>query len=478
MSVQILLQGKLLGVEEFLPSGQPAEPLLTGRLRWVSLLSEILPRALIAELGLSKMLLGSSGGEQFLVVLPEEVRAQAEEFLVAARAGIRELSQNRLELFWAITENLGDWTVVRKRLNDEFQRKQGTPLASTGLVQIPGARARSGVFRKSRRDPSRRNASSAGHPNRPRPSLQLAVNIPGPSALRPIRFRSRATPRLPMTAEKPRRLPCWLPALRVSRCGASCEATWTASASACAGCKASKNTCSFPCSTSSSSPAKWKCFARCRSSGARVNLLHTGGDDFAVVGAWDALIGFARELQRLFQRFTEEHLKEFPGPEGKTITMALALAPELDTPLGSVYGRSRDRLEIAKSADKDCFYLLGRTLEWKQLSDAAELKDELTAMVREFGVAPQYIRDLCGIYRETRRAPGAKRVERPWRFHRRLLRILCHAGRIARPRFPKSARQPDRRPGRQESRQHQSCGRPGRVALEWARLSTEGSTEN
>src|SRR5579863_3592650 len=73
MSVQILLQGKILGVEEFLLSGQPAEPLFIGRLRWVSLLSEILPRALIAELGLSKMLLGSSGGEQFLAVLPEEV---------------------------------------------------------------------------------------------------------------------------------------------------------------------------------------------------------------------------------------------------------------------------------------------------------------------------------------------------------------------------------------------------------------------
>ena len=48
---------------------------------------------------------------------------------------MRELSQNRLELLWAITENLGDWTVVRKRLNDEFQRKQGTPLAATGFAQ-------------------------------------------------------------------------------------------------------------------------------------------------------------------------------------------------------------------------------------------------------------------------------------------------------------------------------------------------------
>src|SRR5271169_6658065 len=104
MSVQILLQGKLLGVEEILPSGQPAESLLTGRLRWVSLLSEILPRALIAELGLSKMLLGSSGGEQFLVVLPEEVRPQVEEFLNAAGADIGRMSQGRLHLLWAITE--------------------------------------------------------------------------------------------------------------------------------------------------------------------------------------------------------------------------------------------------------------------------------------------------------------------------------------------------------------------------------------
>src|ERR1700693_4728328 len=133
MSVQILLQGKILSAEEFLLAGAPEEPLFAGRVRWVNLLSEVLPRALIAELGLSKMLLGSSGGEQFLVVLPQEVRPQAEEFLNAARHGIQKLSEQRVDLLWSITENLGDWTVVRKRLNEEFQRKQGTPLASTGF---------------------------------------------------------------------------------------------------------------------------------------------------------------------------------------------------------------------------------------------------------------------------------------------------------------------------------------------------------
>src|SRR5450755_4659418 len=135
MSVQILLQGKLSGVEDFLLEGAPEEPLFTGRLRWISLLSEVLPRALIAELGLSKMLLGSSGGEQFLVVLPQEVRPQAEEFLVRARTGIQDLSQGKLELHWAITENLGDWTVVRKRINDEFQRLHDTPLAARGGLE-------------------------------------------------------------------------------------------------------------------------------------------------------------------------------------------------------------------------------------------------------------------------------------------------------------------------------------------------------
>src|SRR5271165_2953545 len=122
MSVQILLQGRVTGAEEFALSSEPAEDVFAGRLHWASLLSEVLPRALIGELGLSKMLLGSSGGDQFLLVLPGEVRAHGEEFLTQARAGMREMSGASLDLLWAITENLGDWTVVRKRLNEEMRR--------------------------------------------------------------------------------------------------------------------------------------------------------------------------------------------------------------------------------------------------------------------------------------------------------------------------------------------------------------------
>jgi CRISPR-associated protein Csm1 len=421
------------------------------------------------------MLLGSSGGEQFLVVLPEEVRPHVEDFLVAARAGIRELSQNRLELLWAITENLGDWTVVRKRLNDEFQRKQGTPLAATGLsrTEIPAAEADPAYFENLGR--TLRDATSVGwSPESPATIVTTGGKHSwtigsSPDSLPLARHTAltddgRETATAPVLASRSEGRPVWGVlrgdvdsfGIRIRRLQSIEEYVQLS--------VLYKQFFAGEVEVLCSLPEFWR----------KVNLLHTGGDDFAVVGAWDALIGFARELQRLFQRFTEEHLKDFPGPEGKTITMALALAPELDTPLGSVYGRARDRLEIAKSADKDCFYLLGRTLEWKQLSDAAELKDELTAMVREFGVAPQYIRDLCGIYRETRRAPGAKRVERPWRFHRRLLRILggSRARDFQRARASLIADLVGKNPANIKLRPS------GRVALEWARLSTEGSAEN
>ena len=104
MSVQIFLQGKILGIEQFLLASSSD---MDGRSHWVSLLSEVLPRALLAELGLSKMLLGSSGGEQFLAVLPIEFRGDAEKFLVAAAAHIDLLSGGALKLIWASTGESG-----------------------------------------------------------------------------------------------------------------------------------------------------------------------------------------------------------------------------------------------------------------------------------------------------------------------------------------------------------------------------------
>src|SRR5437868_468160 len=137
MPEQILLQGKILGTEEFLLAGSAegrsarsaGEDLMAGRSQWITLLCEVLPRALLAELGLARILLGSSGGGQFLLVLPGEAIESAETFLSTAARQISEMSSGIVSVVWAVTDNLGDWAVIRKRLNDKLESKRNAPLA-------------------------------------------------------------------------------------------------------------------------------------------------------------------------------------------------------------------------------------------------------------------------------------------------------------------------------------------------------------
>src|SRR3954451_23452279 len=107
MSLQVFLYGKIPGADEFLRN---ADDDFDARAQWVTLLSEVLPRALLAELGLSKMLLGSSGGDQFLLVLPQEFRERAAAFCHRASAAISDQTGGAMRLVYALTENLGDWS--------------------------------------------------------------------------------------------------------------------------------------------------------------------------------------------------------------------------------------------------------------------------------------------------------------------------------------------------------------------------------
>ncbi len=134
MSVQVFLQGELLGADSFLLAGSgvgdPDDQTLTsGRAYWASLLSEVLPRALLAELGLARILLGTSGGGRFLLVLPDEATEAASRLLKSAAQEVDSITGGAVRLLWANTENLGDWSDVRKRLNEGLTRWRATPAA-------------------------------------------------------------------------------------------------------------------------------------------------------------------------------------------------------------------------------------------------------------------------------------------------------------------------------------------------------------
>src|SRR5579872_3864763 len=486
MSLQIFLEGKILGVDDCLlaPASQDPDQIFTGRSHWISLLSEVLPRALLAELGLATILIGSSGASQFLLVLPEESRGPAEAFLSDAAKEIAILSAGALKLIWSVTENLGDWSDVRRRLDEKLDRDRHAPAAEAGAAlfaaAVPEPDPAIDEYFHGQLGFSLRDAGSIGwSPETPGRILTQGGKHSWPltNSTDAIPFARHAAPSddgsepasTAVLAGRAAGLPTWGVlrgdvdnfAIRIHR-AQSIEEHIQLSVMY-------KQFFAGELEVLCSMPEFWK----------KVTVIYTGGDDFAVYGAWDALIGLAAELERLFHRFAEQNLKDFAGPEGKTISMAVALAPAVDASLGAVFEEAGARLEAAKSADKDCVWLLGRTLEWKQFAEAGALKDSLVRMIEDYGCSPQYLKDLCGIYRETQSRMSRKQArrmggERPWRYHRRIRRILNAS----------------RRPGPERGDYQKArtaliadlIGRSavtvklrpaGRVALEWARLSAE-----
>ncbi len=92
MSEQILVQGKLLGIDAFLASPSTDE-VLAARSLWVTLVCEVVPRALLEELELARLLLGSSGGSQFCWLFPIRTGLRRKSFL---RQRVRRLRISRV----------------------------------------------------------------------------------------------------------------------------------------------------------------------------------------------------------------------------------------------------------------------------------------------------------------------------------------------------------------------------------------------
>jgi len=438
-------------------------------------LSEALPRALLAELGLARILLGSSGGSQFLVVLPGEAREPAEAFLTAAARQVTELSAGYVKLIWAVTDNLGDWAVIRRRLNDELQRKRNAPLADLGADFFhPAAYARDveadAYFAKELGAKVREAQSVGWSPENPgkivagsgKHTWSITANLSGdgimlarhaaPSddgkTLAPVQTLGRRAQGRSIWGVLRGDVDNF--GLRLRRVH-SIEEHVPLSV-------LYKQFFAGELEVLCSLPEFWR----------KVSIIYAGGDDFAVYGSWDALIGLAREVQRLFHRFTEENLKDYPGAEGKTISMAIALAPETYYPLATVYEDAGRNLDLAKAADKDCIYLLGRILEWRHLNDAAELKDTVTRLIHDFRMSKQFLYQLRSFYRRDAYTEG-ETTERTWRFQRRFNRILSGTrdrefqklrSHIINEIVGKKSAEVKLRPA-------------GLVALEWARLVTE-----
>jgi CRISPR-associated protein Csm1 len=485
MSVQIFLQGKLLGIESFLSAPPDDAVAFEGKCRWISLLSETLPRALLSELGLSRMLLGTSGGAQFLLVLSREVRERAVEFLEAASADLAMRSQGKLRLVWASTENLGDWTIVRRRLNEEMDAKIARPAAeggdsffrpfdtriSTETEAEGGWLARLALeFRDAKQvswspgEPALVKAGEGKH-TWPLGPGDDAISLPRHTALGE---GDSGVAALELLGSRATGRKAW-GVLRgdVDRFGLRLRRATTIEEHV----QLSvlyKRFFAGELEVICSLPEYWQ----------KVSILYSGGDDFAIAGAWDALIPLAAEVHRLFQLFAEQQLREFPGLEAKTLSMGIALQRTPEDSVASVFDNAGAELAQVQVSGKDGLGIFGRTIEWKHLPDAASTKATMVRLLNEFRCSPQFLYELDSFYREVAAKQRGRirndRIDRPWRFHRRLNLVL---------ETPFTGRNKTKEFNRLQSeliadftgkRASQVRLRPaGRVALEWARLETE-----
>ncbi|MDX2267505.1 MAG: hypothetical protein NW208_05325 [Bryobacter sp.] len=414
MSVQIFVEGKIVAREDFLrvdaPSGGfPGRQEMIGRHLYLSLAGEVLGRALLDTLGLSHMLLGASSGEGFLVLLAEEARPTAEEFLRRANQGLAELSDGQLELHWAITENLGDWSVVRKRLFEEMQHNAGTRATADAFLPFPANNA----------SPAAAYFQSLGEaaPNATALSLDLAS---------PAHFQFAAmkaeTAKTYSLGYQPDHLP-WLPYLDLNSLDRRHAAALSIGVD------------SLDMRLRRAATVEdylrlvhlYKNFfagelqsllMRLPDTGGKIAILDSGIDGFTVYGDLESLLKVALEMQRVFATMTDVALREDAGAEGKTLSAALVAGTETEA-----LGEAKGALALAQATRRDSFYAFGRVLDWKQLLDALEIRSLCLKMVASHGAGPQFVADLSaflreGAYQSLRRKTG--RFEKPWRLYRRM----------------------------------------------------------
>jgi CRISPR-associated protein Csm1 len=458
MSLQVFLYAQFRGIERFV-SGTNDNSSFADRSLWVSMLTEVTPRTFLAERKLSSLLVGYAGGGSFLLLLPETLIAEADAHFTTLRNSIAESTEGQLELHWSWTENLGTWPNVWKRLSDGMRKRRQTPLAFLGDAAFAETITPTSVERPWEGLSARLSAlmvpdSTDAVPSAPIPGADgVSLTIPP------------ATPQDLGRQAHGRRT--W----GLLRCEIDRAATRLDLADS------AENFQYLAVLYKSLVAGELQRIVSAMPAHAgRVSIVYSGGHDFAVAGAWDALLGVAAEFHRVFTLFSAD----LPGAkdltEGTSVSGALTVAEPGDT-LASIWKRNRETLETVRSSGRDALALFDRILDWPALKDAEGLKVRIRKLRDVYHCPPEVFEELEDFYGvrgagDSLASPRARRrersVDRPWRFHSRLRRL---AGDRTGSEFERQWRAflGDLIGRGQVQKQLRPAGK---VALDWARLES------
>lgn len=440
MSLQVFLYAQFRGIERFV-SGTDDNSSFADRSLWVSTLTETTPRTFLAERGLSPLLAGYAGAGAFLLLLPEPTAAEAEEYLAKLRDSVSRATAGVLELHWTWTENLGSWPNVWKRLSDGMRKKRQTPLAHLGAAAFEPGEGKAETAEVPWAGLTARLAGDAG---------ELTIPPAAPQELGRKAHGRRAWGLLRCEID--------LAAARLDAADSAENFQYLA--------VLYKGLVAGEVQRIVALPAH----------AGRVAIVYSGGYDFAVAGAWDALLSVAAEFHRVFTLFAGD----LPGgkdlTEGTSVSGALTVAEAGET-LASVWKRNRESLEMVRSSGRNALGLFERILDWPALKDAEGLKLRIRKLRDVYHCPAEVFTELEDFYGvraagDSLASPRARRrersVDRPWRFHSRLRRL---AGDRTGSEFERQWRAflGDLIGRGQVQKQLRPAGK---VALDWARLES------
>jgi len=446
MSLQVFLYAQYRGIERFV-SGTNDNASFADHCLWVSTLTEVTPREFLSARKLSPLLVGYAAGGSFLLLLPETLIAEAETHFAALRDSISAATGGVLELHWTWTENLGSWPIVWKRLSDGMRAKSQTPLAHLGDAAFSDSPALSAPMES--------------------PWTGLAARLTAGELPLPGDVALRVPPVSPQElAKKAQGRRVW----GLLRCEIDL-------ASARLDLAASAEDFQFLAVLYKGLVAgELQRIVDLPAHAGRVAIVYSGGYDFAVAGAWDALLSVAEEFHRVFTLFSADLPGGKERAEGTSVSGALTVAAPGE-PMAAVWGRNRDTLETVRTSGRDALAIFGRILDWPALKDAEALKVRIRKLRDVYRCPSEVFEELEDFYgvrgsgdqlATVRSRRRERSVDRPWRFQSRLRRL---AGNPAGTEFERHWRAflGDLIGRGQVQKQLRPAGK---VALDWARLES------
>lgn len=123
-----------------------------------------------------------------------------------------------------------------------------------------------------------------------------------------------------------------------------------------------------------------------------VYVVFAGGDDCFFVGAWDAILSFADDVQRNFDAFAKAMKAELPKAlDNKTMTISGGVIL-----VGGKYpvtrfahlaeerlGKAKQRVNIEDKQVKNAINIFSQTLTWNEFREAKELQEALYVMIAQ-----------------------------------------------------------------------------------------------